>query len=303
MKWEKLGLVYCPDQKTSPPWKSTHASTPFVEPLGGDLFKVYFSSRDLKNRSSIASVTAEFKDQFKIIEEPTTPVLSYGESGFFDDSGVSLGCVTEVGGQKFLYYVGWNLSVTVPWRNSIGLAVFDEKTKSFKKFSRAPIMDRSEVDPFSLSYPFVLKEGDKYRMWYGSNLSWSGNNKDDMKHVIKFAESKDGIQWVRDGLIAIPLSSDKEVGVSRPYVIFEKGQYKMWFSYRGSKYRVGFAVSSDGKNWEREDSASGFEVSQSGWDSESVEYPCFFDHKGSRYALYNGNGYGKTGFGLARLVS
>ncbi len=30
-------------------------------------------------------------------------------------------------------------------------------------------------------------------------------------------------------------------------------------------------------------------------------YPFIFDHKGKRYMLYNGNDYGKTGFGLAVL--
>jgi hypothetical protein len=28
-------------------------------------------------------------------------------------------------------------------------------------------------------------------------------------------------------------------------------------------------------------------------------YPFVFDHAGSRFMLYNGNGYGKTGFGIA----
>ena len=43
------------------------------------------------------------------------------------------------------------------------------------------------------------------------------------------------------------------------------------------------------------------DVSPSGWDSEMVCYPHVFDHKGKRYMLYNGNGYGRTGFGLAVL--
>ncbi len=38
-----------------------------------------------------------------------------------------------------------------------------------------------------------------------------------------------------------------------------------------------------------------------GWDSEMIDYPFDFDHKGHRYMLYNGNGYGKTGFWLAVL--
>jgi hypothetical protein len=36
-----------------------------------------------------------------------------------------------------------------------------------------------------------------------------------------------------------------------------------------------------------------------GWDSEMIEYPFVFEHDGLRYMLYNGNGYGRSGFGLA----
>ncbi len=32
-----------------------------------------------------------------------------------------------------------------------------------------------------------------------------------------------------------------------------------------------------------------------------IEFPRVFDHGGRRFMLYNGNGYGKTGFGLAVL--
>ncbi|MDR0233611.1 MAG: hypothetical protein LBI31_02235 [Zoogloeaceae bacterium] len=34
---------------------------------------------------------------------------------------------------------------------------------------------------------------------------------------------------------------------------------------------------------------------------EMIEYSIVFDHGRQRYMLYNGNGYGKTGFGLAVL--
>ncbi len=80
----------------------------------------------------------------------------------------------------------------------------------------------------------------------------------------------------------------------------------MWFSYRsgaGEKYRIGHAVSKDGKAWKLALKEVGIDVSADGWDSGMIEYPFVFDHKGQRYMLYNGNGYGKTGFGLAVLVT
>ncbi len=79
----------------------------------------------------------------------------------------------------------------------------------------------------------------------------------------------------------------------------------MWFSYRsgsGEKYRIGYATSLDGRIWRLALEEVGIDVSSEGWDSEMIEYPFVFDHCGRRYMLYNGNGYGKTGFGLAVLV-
>lgn len=60
-----------------------------------------------------------------------------------------------------------------------------------------------------------------------------------------------------------------------------------------------FAESTNGLDWQRKDEEAGIDVSENGWDSEMIEYPFIFDHKGTRYMLYNGNSYGKTGFGLA----
>jgi hypothetical protein len=47
------------------------------------------------------------------------------------------------------------------------------------------------------------------------------------------------------------------------------------------------------------DEAAGIAPSPAGWDCEAVAYAHVFDHLGQRYMVYNGNGYGRTGFGLA----
>jgi hypothetical protein len=76
------------------------------------------------------------------------------------------------------------------------------------------------------------------------------------------------------------------------------GRYEMWFSYRKTTYQIGYAHSHDGINWEREDTLN-LGPSAEGWDSEMVCYPCVFKHLNKRWMLYNGNGYGASGFGLA----
>ena len=112
----------------------------------------------------------------------------------------------------------------------------------------------------------------------------------------------DGINWQREGLVAIDFADDQEFAISRPSVIRDNDCFRMWYSFRGQSYRIGYAESADGRQWKRLDTQVGIDVSTAGWDSEMIEYPFVFDHKGERYMLYNGNGYGKTGFGLAVLA-
>jgi hypothetical protein len=198
-----------------------------------------------------------------------------------------------------MYYMGWNLCVTVPWRNSIGLAVSDDGGKTFVRTAAAPIVDRSPLDPYSLSYPFVLKESDQWHMWYGSHLRW-GATTEDMIHLIKYASSLDGNIWLRDGRVVITPISSAEYAFSRPAVL-RNGVYHMWYAYRGDAYRIGYAQSPNGKSWKRLDGQAGIAPTPGSWDSDALAYPCVFDHGPNRYMLYCGNGYGRTGFGIAML--
>lgn len=298
MKWEKLGLIFCPDNNYD--WMVSHAANPVVEHIDSSLFRIYFSPRDKNNCSSIGYVVIDINHPQKILQISEKPLLQAGALGGFDDSGTSMGCLINSGDQKYLYYLGWNLGVTVPWRNSIGLAINHSSELIFEKFSKAPIIDRHEIDPLSISYPWIIREGELWRMWYGSNLKWG--TQPQMEYVIKYAESADGIHWIREGKVAVNFRFPDEYAIARPCVLKEEKKYCMWYSYRGTAYRIGYAESLDGISWDRLDEDAGITVSEEGWDSESIEYPCLFDHEGDRYMAYNGNGYGRSGFGLAVLV-
>ena len=186
----------------------------------------------------------------------------------------------------------------MPFRNAIGLAV--EEGEGFIKVSPAPILDRGHVDPLTLSVSWVLVEKGRWRMWYGSSLAWEQEGMDIM-HVIKYAESDDGVTWQRSGQVCIGLLPG-ESGVARPCVEKKEDGYHMWYTRRiGRKEtcRIGYATSEDGLDWVRKDNEVGIEVSESGWDSEMLCYPCVFAFEGRDYMLYNGNGFGRTGFGIA----
>lgn len=275
------------------------ASYPWAENISGDLFKIYFSSRNVNNKSSIGYVLININEPSIILEISSTPVLSLGEIGTFDDDGVSISCITKVNAKQFLYYLGWNVMVNVPWRNTIGVAVYSQTLQKFERYSQAPVMGIHHHDPFTLTYPFVLFDEGVYKMWYGSSLFW-GPTAEDTLHVIKYATSINGIDWQRTGTVCVNPKDKGEYAIVKPFVMKENGAYKMWYSYRGvNSYKVGFAESPDGITWTRRDERVGITTSPGGWDSEMICYPHIFDHHDKRYMVYNGNGFGKTGFGLA----
>jgi hypothetical protein len=299
MKWRRLGLVFCPDRQQ--PWMASHAALPTPVALDGDVVRVFFSTRDAGNRSSIGFVDIDMRDPARILRVSETPVLAPGQFGTFDDSGVSIGCIVRSGeGDDHLYYMGWNLGRTAPWRNAIGLAQGSVRAGRFGRFADGPILDRDPGDAYSLSYPWVLRNAAGWQMWYGSHLRWAEDGTTPL-HVIKGAVSDDGVAWRRDGRVVLGLSGAGETALARPCVLRDGERHRMWYAYRGERYAIGYAESADGTTWQRRDSEAGLALASEGWDAEMQCYPCVFDHGGRRYMAYNGNGYGRSGFGFAVL--
>jgi hypothetical protein len=301
MMWRKLGLIFCPNGTSS--WMVSHAALPFVEKLQDDIFRIYFSVRDSHNSSQGAALDFDLA-QRQVITLIEHPVLALGNLGCFDDSAAWPSSIVQDNNKKFLYYIGWNAGKTVSFYSAIGLALYNEETQSFMRCSNAPIMDRTHNEPILATSPFVIKEENVWKMWYVSGVKWTRDN-NLLKHYyhIKYAESLDGVQWNRQGHVAIDFLSGDEYALGRPSVLKDGDIYHMWFCYRGgaNTYRIGYASSEDGIHWRRDDAFGGVDVSPAGWDSEMTCYPHVFKHNKDVYMLYNGNGYGKTGFGLALL--
>lgn len=298
MKWRKLGRLYQPDG--SKPWMQAFAANPIAEHVEGDRFRIYFSARDAENRSSISFIEIDLNEPGRVLREADEAVLGPGELAMFDDSGASIGCIVTVGEKRYLYYMGWHLTVRVPWQNALGLAISDGPGQPFRRVSTFPIVPLNELDPYTISYPWVVREDGRFRMWYGSNIAW-GSRKEDMRHLIRYAESADGIHWDREGIVAIDFETPDEYAICKPCVVRDADRYRMWFCSRGPAYRIRYAESADGIRWARSLDPAPIDVSTEGWDAEMIEYPHVFDHAGRRYMLYAGNGFGRSGFGLAVL--
>ena len=295
--WLKHGLLLEP--RGQAPWVGTHAALPVVLETGGGE-RVYFSSRDARNRAHIGFATVRLDQPSPQATWADAPVLSPGALGAFDDSGVTTSCLVAHDGRLWLYYTGWALGVTVPFYLQAGLAVSDDGGLTFNRTSAAPLLDRIAVDPYLSASPWVLVDNGVWRMWYVSGTGWD-TRPDGPRHRyhIKYAESHDGLRWTRHGVVCLDYASPDEYAFGRPCVVKDAEGYRMWYSVRGDAYRMGYAESADGLSWTRRDGAHVVTPSAQGWDSEMVTYPVVAGEPGRRVMLYNGNGFGRTGIGLA----
>ena len=303
--WIKKGNIYNVNGQFD--WNKSHAQVPVVDLLE-DRIRVYYSTRDVSGRSNVSYIEVEKNNPEKIIYEHTSPLFELGNLGSFDDSGIMPSSIITVGNKKYLYYIGWTTRGTVPFQNAVGLAISDDGGKVFKKLSEGPIITVNFIEPYFSGTSFVTFENDTFKMWYLSCIKWERfDGKPEPVYNIKYAESLDGITWNQTGKVAIELNDD-EGGLVSAAVIKEDGKYKMWFGkrkkldYRNNitnSYKIGYAESLNGKDWVRKDDKAGIDISSEGWDSEMISYPYVFKNDNNLIMLYNGNGFGKTGFGYA----
>ena len=308
MRWKKMGLIFRPTNNHE--WMTSHASLPLPDKISDDVVRIYFSTRSREGKSATTFLEADAGNPARVRYVHDRPVLSPGKLGTFDDDGAAPYSLVKQGHRKFLFYGGCNVGVSVPYRNAIGLAVSEDDGVTFKRVCEGPVVDRNQDEPYFTAAADVMHCGDHWKMWYGSATGWAIiNDKTEPRYQIKYAESADGISWVRGNITCIEYKGPGEANV-RPCVVKENGLYKMWYCYRGSvnfrtdkaqSYRLGYAESLDGVRWTRKDEEVGIDRSEEGWDSQMMSYPYIYRHEGKTYLLYNGNGFGESGFGFAVL--
>jgi len=298
LTWNKKGLIFNVDGTKD--WALEYASIPFADKINDEKYKIYFSSRNSLNRSSVGYFEWNVNEPDKILKISEKPILTPGELGTFDDTGVMATSIVNYNNKKYLYYVGWNQPKTVPFRWSIGLAISNDNGLTFQRFSNGPIVDRNPIDPYFASSPSVILDDGIWRMYYISGIGWKEINGEPIcPYNIRYAESKDGINWIRNGIISVDFKEPQETKVARANVFKEDGIYKMFYCYAVDEYKIGYAESKDGIKFDRKDDLAGINVSSDGWDSKMIEYPFVLKHNDKKFLFYNGNEYGQSGIGYA----
>jgi len=306
MKWTKKGLIYSPSGENGFDVTHAHKPTPLI--VDDETLRVYFGSRDKNNKTRTTYVDLDINDLNRIKYIHNEPILDLGKLGAFDDSGVNVSSVLRVKDRIYMYYIGCNPGTTVHMRNAIGLAISIDNGRTFSRLFDGAVLDRNNIEPYYTGAVDVIIDEGVWKIYYTSGSEWKLiHGKPEIFYHIKYATSQEGINWDRKNILCIPPKNEYEA-TARPCVTMENGIYKMWYSRRDlinfrteskHSYRAGYAESSDGINWQRLDKNAGIDLSIEGWDSEMIAYPYVIKVKDRYVMFYNGNGFGKTGFGYA----
>lgn len=317
MKWAKRGKIFDPTQHKLPNDCVQFAQSPQALLCGG-FVRIYFSTRamDKKNGKYLSHVafvdmSRDLRDVLRVSDKTVIPL---GALGCFDEHGIFPMNVLRHGDAVYGYTCGWSRRVSVSVDTAIGLAVSRDGGSTFERIGDGPVLAASLREPCLIGDGFVKLFGDVFHMWYIFGVGWkrfSPQGAPERTYKIGHATSGDGINWVKEeARRIIPDRLGPDESQALPSVIRIGDRYHMYFCYRESSdfrtnkargYRIGHAWSGDLVHWTRSDENPLAEAAPGDWDSDMQCYPHVFECDGEVYLLYNGNEFGRYGFGLARL--
>jgi sucrose-6-phosphate hydrolase SacC (GH32 family) len=317
MKWQKLGKIFDPAEHNLADGYSIFAKSP--QALVFDEFvRIYFCVQKKTENGKYVSCPhyADFdKNLCHLRNVSSHPAIALGELGHFDEHGIFPMNVLRHENRIMAFTTGWSRRTSVSIDMEIGFAEsFDDGATFTKPGLGGPVMSPTYNEPFLVGDGFVRFSNGAFHMWYIFGDKWrqaTAAVEPDRYYRIAYAHSPDGVNWERDGRYIIETKSENECQ-ALPTVFTAGGRYHMYFCYRDAfdfrqnrekAYRLGYACSVDGLNWTRCDEAAGIDVTPGSWDSDMMCYPHAFECDGNHYLLYNGNEFGKNGFGAAKLIN
>lgn len=172
--WSKQGVVMQPAQS----WEGNEIS-PNSMLYDGSTFRLYYHAggNALPNRNIGTATSSDGKTWTRV----TTPILSVGSAGSFDDDQVAEPRVFKLSTGYRMYYTGHNAA---SGKNALGMAESSDGV-TWTKSAQNPVIGVNAWGNFWGGAFF--HEGGRWFMWHGVE---SGQNS-----ALHFATSNDGISW------------------------------------------------------------------------------------------------------------
>ena len=298
LTWKKHAMnpVYGPKQSGA--WDNWTNGVSVVRTPDDLHYRMFYSGR---NGAGIGFAEAPIDDPFTWKENPASPVLR-PRTDNWEGNLLNQPRVVKVTDTHWrMYYTGWGDRGKPGSAWAFGLAESLDAGLTWKRVGDGePLLDRGgegSPDEGGVFVPEVRRVGDRWMMWYTAMKAVPGKQ---YIHLC-LATSDDGVHWQKYEHNPV-VSEDFAAGpgrnvMSRCFVRHEHGVFKMWFSHARTAYRIRYAESLDGIDWEHSPVTPVLGPGAAGdWDSDKVEYPEIDVVDGKYRMWFCGNGYGTVGY-------
>lgn len=263
----------------------------------GSIFDAYVSKKDNIYRMDYSwrkekALAVSFSEDGFNWSEPYITLSSNDGSGWEDD--VNRNCVLEIDGKYKMWYTGQSNGFSY-----IGYAESNDGLNFERCFEKPILNPQFDWEGKSVTNPCVLYEEGVYKMYYAAGETYEPN-------VIGYAESLDGIEWVKKDKPVLEAYKNNEWEKDRVggvQVIKTDTNYLMFYiGYENIDIaNICLAYSIDGIEWVRYDNNLVIKPDVNSWDGDACYKPTVvWDEDNNRWMLwYNGRNEDCEYIGLA----
>jgi len=238
---------------------------------------------------------AESTDGINWANKYTTPALTAGTSGSWDDLFASVGTVIKDNGIYKMYYDGGRVGYGNYY---VGLATSIDGV-NWQKYP-SPVFSHDNSSQYYIGVQSILKINSTYFMYYSAAPQSNYN-----QFSINLAVSSDGVNWTKyqsNPILSATLPWEGS-GIAYPAVIYDGNQYIMVY-HNSIRSGFGIAYSPDGIHWTKKYKNPVFSVSNSKMGNTIIEYPYLIKINGEYRIYYTASiGDNMTGIFMARTNS
>lgn len=268
--------------------------------------RIYLACCDDRTVSRIGWLDVDAAEPARVLRWAREPVLDIGQPGCFDDNGVNPCSVVRLpDGRLRLYYNGYQLQRQVPYTLFAGVAEADGPDGPFRRVQEVPVLDRAPGERLFRTAPFVTRpagEAEWSMLYIAGDAFGEAAGRVQPRYGMRRLASRDGLSWPSRGEPVLEPAAG-ELGFSRPWLhALPDGTAAMWHAIRTpDRYRIGHATADGQGGWTRRDDDAGLAGAPGEWDGGMQCYPALHQAGDATFMFYNGDGYGRTGLGLAVL--
>jgi hypothetical protein len=293
--WRKLGRVLEASGAAS---SRSHVMLPTPHVMA-DRVRVFYAScdDDLRGRIFFADFAPE--PPFALMAVSPKPVFDVGPAGGFDCDGVNPSQVIETDGELALLYIGWRRGpAQEPYTLFAGLAVSGDRGRTFTRRPE-PLLPPRPGERLFRTAPFIDRDAEGYRLLYIGGDAFMNGESGRRTPVYSLMELRGQSLWDWDGPARVLMSPDVgagEVGFGRPVITPDRTLMLSLRTQAG--YRL-VETDLDFDPMTRPPLAPVIPPPFEPWEAGMTCFgaPCTVGP--NELLFYNGDGYGRTGMGLA----